>query len=447
MKTELITDLDSLVIKVRNSNTKVYISEALASFRAGSNRGAILSTWIALSYDILSKIREIAADDPGAPAQFINDFDKASTNNNKEKLLKLERELLHKAKDLEIINNHEFHALERLKEDRHRCAHPTHDNEDDLFIPSPEQVRAHLVHCLNYVLTQKPVQGKKAIDRLISDLQNSNFLNNYEDTHSFLKSRYLNRSKEVFISNSIKLLSKSLLKNSVPELHGLEEITFFALKSFYRDSFYEAREIMRLNVNNYLDTSKPISFIRLPQIISIDKNIWNFLSEDNQIAFKGFVNSDEHQILKSHHTYECFEVPAIKELVTNRLNEIEDSDLLNIINKNPIKYFLPIIVYKFCNETTYSTTRDFGYKLAGTYSKYITVSDLKQIISCSMVDDQIYGYSNFDTIILSIFRETKDRLLNYTKDEWKSLAIRFSSIGELKTTLTQEGIEFDDTQP
>ncbi len=54
-----LTDLDELVLTVRDKVSLSYILEAVNTYRAGAYRAAIVSTWIAVSYDIIAKIREL----------------------------------------------------------------------------------------------------------------------------------------------------------------------------------------------------------------------------------------------------------------------------------------------------------------------------------------------------------------------------------------------------
>jgi hypothetical protein len=49
-----VSDLDELLLSVRDPTSKSYILEAINAYRGGALRSAIISTWIAVSYDIIS---------------------------------------------------------------------------------------------------------------------------------------------------------------------------------------------------------------------------------------------------------------------------------------------------------------------------------------------------------------------------------------------------------
>lgn len=55
-----LRDLDGLIISCRTDETRAYVSEAVACYKAGAFRACIVATWIAVVYDLLVKIRELS---------------------------------------------------------------------------------------------------------------------------------------------------------------------------------------------------------------------------------------------------------------------------------------------------------------------------------------------------------------------------------------------------
>ena len=72
-----LTDLDELLLAVRDRNSRSYMSEAIDTYRTRSYRSAIMSTWIAVSYDIIGKIRELAGQGEAAAIAFVTHLDNA----------------------------------------------------------------------------------------------------------------------------------------------------------------------------------------------------------------------------------------------------------------------------------------------------------------------------------------------------------------------------------
>src|SRR5690606_19551083 len=76
--------------------------------------------------------------------------------------LAIERELIGTVcgQDYELFSPIERIDLERLRDDRNRCAHPSLSDDATPYHPSEELVRAHIRNAVQYVLSRPPVQGR-----------------------------------------------------------------------------------------------------------------------------------------------------------------------------------------------------------------------------------------------------------------------------------------------
>jgi hypothetical protein len=68
-----LIDLDELVISCRTKEAQSYISEAVACYKAGAFKASIVATWIAVVYDLLAKIRELALSGDAEALQITNE--------------------------------------------------------------------------------------------------------------------------------------------------------------------------------------------------------------------------------------------------------------------------------------------------------------------------------------------------------------------------------------
>lgn len=69
--TDSLADLDTLVLKCRAERSRDYVSESIRCYKAGAYRSTIVNVWIAIVFDLVDKIRDLAlAGD--AKAQRIN---------------------------------------------------------------------------------------------------------------------------------------------------------------------------------------------------------------------------------------------------------------------------------------------------------------------------------------------------------------------------------------
>ena len=115
-------------------------------------------------------------------------------------------DLLSTAKDqLQLFAGHEFDALQRLHNDQnHYCAHPAFVTEEELFQPSLELARSHIVHALQILLVQAPLQGKSAVARFEADILSPSFPALPDAVERYMRSKYLDRAKDALVTNLIK---------------------------------------------------------------------------------------------------------------------------------------------------------------------------------------------------------------------------------------------------
>jgi hypothetical protein len=209
-----LEDLDELTLRCRDEKARLYIAEAVSSYRAGAFRSAIVASWIAVCFDVIEKFRELALAGDKEAEKHIQDLDATRRSGNLTRALRFERELLELARDkFELISPLEFIDLERLQSDRNRCAHPSLTSDDQAYTPSAELARLHLHSAVTHLLQHPPVQGKYALDRLLKEIESDYFPSAPKEARLFFASGPLRRPRESLVRNLTVVLAKSLLKD------------------------------------------------------------------------------------------------------------------------------------------------------------------------------------------------------------------------------------------
>ncbi len=172
-----LADLETLILDVQDETVRAYVAEAIASYSVGSYRSVIVSVWIAVVYDLYQKIRLLSEQYGDKAAQkCIEDIDKIRNSTDKKQVSAWEREILTKAyKNIKMLTLTEYEHLDRIQQDRHRCAHPVLDSEGFLFQPSPELSRSHIRTAVDTLFSKPPIIGKAASDALQRDVEGMYF--------------------------------------------------------------------------------------------------------------------------------------------------------------------------------------------------------------------------------------------------------------------------------
>lgn len=237
-----LEDLDELVLKCRNKNAREYIRESVACYRAGAYRSSIVACWVAVCYDLIEKLRELSLAGDGQADDKIRILNEIHRENDTSRSLKFEREILEFSRDkLEIISALEYEDLHRILRDRHRCAHPSLNAEEEHYSPPAELARLHIHSAVTHLLQHEPAQGKFALERVLEQINSKYFPTNKEGIQKALLNSPIRRARPSLVRNLISVLLKDLLLapeadyTMVSKLTGSLSVVFEMHKIIYEE--------------------------------------------------------------------------------------------------------------------------------------------------------------------------------------------------------------------
>ncbi len=240
---ERLSDLDELVLRCRTEKAREYVSEAIACYRSGAYRAAIVSTWIAVVFDLIDKIREMSVAGDKKAAAVLKRFETHQQQINDENLqginsaLEFERNILTTARDdFQFFDVQQMLDLNRLRDDRHRCAHPSFQKIEEPYRPSAEQARLHLRNAIVHVLSQPPIQGKAALEDLLVLISSEYFPTDVSQAITQLKASHLSRPTDVLIRGLTDKLIFGFFEDGLPLRHAKRtRIALKALLEMHRE--------------------------------------------------------------------------------------------------------------------------------------------------------------------------------------------------------------------
>ena len=332
----MLTDLDELRLAIRDQESRRYMEEALACFRSRAYRAAIVSVYVAVVYDIFGKIRILKAEGEPAAVKHIEKLDNAIAAGNREELMAIEKRILEEAKETyQFISVLEFEDFSKLREDRHRCAHPAFISDTLLFNPSPEVVRAHIVHAVNHLLAHPPVNGKAAIDKVVKDIASLSFPKTQAGVEKLMNSKYLDRPRATFPASLVSVLVKSLIRRDVPELLGHEQACFMALEAISRrhPDAYERR--MQETLKKLVIESDINSIANLFPVLQAEPRAWSWLDEAIQLQAMSLAENYVFGSGRDEAMLDALAVGPLRETVMKGLRSLGPDERFALIAANP----------------------------------------------------------------------------------------------------------------
>jgi hypothetical protein len=217
----LVLNLEERITRVWHQEVRPLVADAYRCHSTGTPRAAIVATWTAVCADIIHKLYQLAEDGDGTAAEVVKKIDSARSKPDAEAvktMQQVENGLLQNALDLELIDFIEHRQLERLQQDRNLCAHPSLRPLGDVFVPSSEYARAHLVAALDALLVHPPTQGRKAFDRYIAHVGDPSFVGDADYLVQMFAQRVKSSAWKLIVGTAAK---HAMLELPVPESSGM----------------------------------------------------------------------------------------------------------------------------------------------------------------------------------------------------------------------------------
>lgn len=293
---ESLADIEALAVRCRSEQSRGYISEAMQCYRAGAYRASIVSTWIAVVFDLIDKVRELAVSgDSKAKAiearyeTYIKQIEQGNSAGVKG-ALEFERGILEICRDqLQFFDPHQFIDLTRLREDRHRCAHPSFQRVGMPYQPSAEQARVHVRNAVVNVLAQPPVQGKAALAELKALVSSAYFPSDDDKAIVQLKNSGLQNATEALVRGFMDQLIFGFVTVSDPLFYKSQTVA--AINATFELYPAPAEERLRKQLNKAIRDVQDKHFPCAARLVAKVKSAWPVLDHPSKDKVTRFIES------------------------------------------------------------------------------------------------------------------------------------------------------------
>jgi len=416
-----LSDLDELAQRVRNNHSKDYLKEAIVSYRAGAYRAALIATWISVCVDIIEKIRELSSSGDAA-AKAIEDRLNAINPNDPNAMLAFEREILDIAcEELQLISTIEKSHLERLKDDRNVCAHPTFSIDGSQFTPVAELARAYIVQASNYLLIQVPVKGKVIIERLFELINEQSFPEDEEKAFTILSSdNYLGRARESSVRNLTIILLKRLFRDDKgisPELLNQICASLGAIGRIYPQIY---NEVVQGKLSQMLGQATDKQLKRAFPFLAKRYETWGKIEEAVKVRMEGLLqNMSVNELI----SYKVTALAAIDNNINITyqliIKTLEVSDQSKLLSSTSSLVFREHVVRLFLDSRSFDSAEYRGINIVLPNSQYLREEDIKTILHDVFNNEkwninQILNAGGIDQFFAQFYIDTKIILSNHS---------------------------------
>lgn len=396
-----LADLDELILRCRDDSARSLISEAVAGYKGGAFRSAVVATWVAVCFDLIGKLRELAlAGDVSAEKQ-IERLEKIRANDDVSGALGFERDLLKLARDqFEFISPIEYVDLQRLQVDRNRCAHPSLIDETSPYKPSAELVRFHIVSAVDHVLRHPPAQGKFALDRLLGQINSEYFPTKKQEALDALRAGPLTKARESLVRNLVVVL----LKKTFEETGSARARKISALKAIeiLHPDYYKKALSTKISSLVRVLSDDSLGLALMP--VSDIPHAWDSLETDASQRLHSFVKYlPSKQISSLEWLVESTpfaEVAKSRILRANR-KELKEAFFFSIRGPISERY-----VELYLKSASFEQANDWAKEIIGNIEDF-DESQLHSLIADGSKNSEITGSFRFSDVISAVQKTEK----------------------------------------
>lgn len=404
-----LTDLDELLEQVRSTYSREYLSEAITTYRAGAYRAAVAITWVAVCIDIMEKIRELSAEGDRAAKELEETLNKLSSDDTKA-MQAFEGSLLIDAKEkLNIISAVEQKQLQRIKEDRNLCVHPTFQQEGQHVAISAEVARAHIVTACTYLLIMAPIKGKELIEKILTRIKETSFPSDTEKVFSILSSdHYLGRTQDsVFRNLCIVILKSIFLPDMAPPPPHYVERYAATLNVIERLRPKIFQDTLKEKLNKMVLDCKETNLNHMFLLLKKSPKIWTFLHQASQTRILELITRFSVEDVIVSALLDLENIRQISVGIQDLINKQSPQELLKIAKHKPHPIFKRIVIDKFREAGSFDSAASFGNKFILPHAQYFNDVDLKDIFNSLLQNNHISDAWGMDDILTTLYSNTK----------------------------------------
>jgi hypothetical protein len=408
-----LSDLDEMALSCRTEQARNYVGEALACYRAGAFRASIVSTWIAVVFDLIEKIRELALSGDAAAQEIVNNLNswqpliEAGDAGAIKNSLEFERDIVRISNEkFGFFDGLQVLDLHRLRDDRNRCAHPTYQGSEQPYSPTAELARVHLVHALKHVLSQAPVQGKAATTQILKLVQSAYFPTNVDQAKIQLRANGLDRPKDSLVRSVTDHLLFGLLEGE-PSLKGRKQ-TAIALRACHDMFPGLAEPRIRKGLNTVCRRAPDKDLLLFLGLQRHLPQVWTLLEDDNRERLRELIKQSEARYARVILPI-CLPIPDLTDACVARLSTLDVEDVGELLKETLHPAVIKRAVDIYCSSRTWDQSNSNYSRVVEPVLGSLDEAALRRILLAPRAEGaDLNGAYSFNQFVLHVYQ--KERL-------------------------------------
>ncbi|SMC72117.1 hypothetical protein [Lentzea albidocapillata] len=412
-----MADMETQITQVWNPDTRPLVEEAWRCYNSGAVRASIATTWTAVTADIITKLIQLAdGGDVSAVAfrtEITNAQEKGITPDGVRAMQNIEAALLAKATEFELIDSIGQRELERIREDRNLCVHPSLRSFSEVYEPHPEVARGHLAVALATLLTHPPTQGGRIGQAYLDYTCDPSFV----PAVSHIQANFYDRVRATARTNIVKLAAKHALREldtggRLPNIEyaNRSALVLYAFAQRDRELVRSAVAGQRIHFQTLEGEVQLRALVRLgdqdffwdlvdrPLCERLEGLLTRTLGAESWEPLRADIAASLATVTSS---YTRARIPALEQ----RFATLSELHRMNVVATRPHPYFVPVVL-KFLAEAGSWRTGEQAGQLLVQHSFFLRIEDLQTALTAWANNYECRTAAQMPDLAVALFRNT-----------------------------------------
>ncbi|OFK84304.1 hypothetical protein [Peptoniphilus sp. HMSC062D09] len=384
------------VEEIYDNRTKLYFEEVLTSYSSKSYRSALVSLYSVTICDIIYKLKELSEDyDDESAEKILSEMEEEMSR--KSDLSFWESKLIDLAYDRHKILNNETKAyMDTLKKFRNLSAHPSLNENYELYQPNKEITIALIKNILSEILIKSPILNNKIVDKLTDDLSENKdwLLASNENLNSYLLKKYFEKMDPSTIKYIFKTFWKFCYVSDDEKCLENIEINIATLKSLLKYKYeelipyLESEDVLKQVGDSYIQK------LNVCKLLFLFPKLYLLLEENLKREIDTFIDTNNDAKIFSYFKYKN-KIEHLENLRNINMNFPKDKEINTIYDTYADEglqdKLLDLFIEKFGNSENFDEANELFDKLVYPFLENYNFEQFERIMEKINTNSQIYN--------------------------------------------------------
>ena len=252
----------------------------------------------------------------------------------------------------------------------------------------------------------------------IADLISPAFPATADEIGAFVRTKYLDRAKDVLVINIIKAITSMPFGAERAKYASRTRTLALTLREIAKakTAIYDA--VMPGYVAEKFENITSDVLLTICPYLENDPRIWEWLKEPDRTRVQRLLETADVETLKTHAAFDAFAIAPLSAILLDRFNGYDATTKISIIAEPPRRELVNAGIELYEHAGSYRYAEQLGQSVILPLAPYFTAEELEAVLKAACENGQIWDAAGTPDILEILFDRTTS-LLPASRPHWE----------------------------